>query len=78
VLDPAAGASVVAGVPPSARYRVVAFSPDGRALWASPASSFDEDEAWQRSDVLDLVTGARRVGPRWDTELSSTPAAVLS
>ena len=41
------GASIVAGEPPHARYRAVAFSPDGRTLWASPASSLGKDEAWR-------------------------------
>ncbi|MFI5836154.1 hypothetical protein ACIA5A_21020 [Micromonospora sp. NPDC051300] len=71
------GLFVTAEVPPNAAYRDVAFSPDGRTLWASPSSSLDEDEAWQRSDALDLVTGALRVGPRWDTGVVEHPGGNL-
>jgi hypothetical protein len=68
---------VVPGAPPNAPYRDVAFSPDGRTLWASPSSTLDEDEAWQRSDALDLVTGALRIGPRWDTGVVEHPGGGL-
>jgi hypothetical protein len=71
------GACGVAGVIPTAGYRDVAFSPDGRTLWASPSSCVDEDEAWQRSDAVDLVTGAVRVGPRWDTAVVEHPGGGL-
>jgi hypothetical protein len=71
------GVSVVTGAPPNARYRAVAFSPDGRTLWASPSSSLDEDEAWDWSDALDLATGAQRLGPRWDTGVVTHPGGGL-
>lgn len=71
------GSFVVAGAAPSAAYRDVAFSPDGRTLWASPTSTLDEDEAWQQSDALDLVTGALRVGPRWDSGVVEHPGGGL-
>jgi hypothetical protein len=71
------GAFAVAGTAPNTAYRAVAFSPDGRTLWASPSSILDEDEAWQRSDALDLVTGAVRVGPRWDTGVVEHPGGGL-
>jgi hypothetical protein len=71
------GTRVVAAAPPNAGYRAVAFSPDGETLWASPASSLDESEAWERSDALDLRTGAVRVGPRWDTGVVEHPGGGL-
>jgi hypothetical protein len=70
-------AFVVAGAPSNAVYRDVAFSPDGRTLWASPSSSLDKDQAWQRSDALDLVTGALCAGPRWDTGVVEHPGGDL-
>jgi hypothetical protein len=71
------GVSAVVGSPSSAGYRDVAFSPDGRTLWASPSSSLDEDAAWQSSDALDLATGALRAGPRWDTGVVEHPGGGL-
>ncbi|MEU4220022.1 hypothetical protein [Actinoplanes sp. NPDC026623] len=70
---PGGAASVVAGAPSNARCQEVAFSPDGRTLWASPASTLDDDEAWQYSDALDLDTGALLVGPHWDTGVAEHP-----
>lgn len=69
--------SVVAGSPASAAYRHVAFSPDGRTLWASPSSSPDEDTAWQSSDAIDLATGALRTTTRWDTGIIEHPGGGL-
>ncbi|MER5951234.1 hypothetical protein ABT127_34895 [Streptomyces sp. NPDC001904] len=56
-------------------YNDLAFSPDGRTLWASPSSG--DDDAWERSDVLDLGTGTVTVGPRWDTGITEHPGGSL-
>lgn len=66
------GASAVDGVPPTAAYRYLAFSPDGGTLWASPSSG-GGDLAWQSSDVLDLASGAVGSGSRWDTGIVEHP-----
>ncbi|MEV0181769.1 hypothetical protein AB0I54_21090 [Streptomyces sp. NPDC050625] len=71
-----AGLSDVEGLPPTASYRSLAFSPDGRTLWASPSSG-DEDSAWESSDVLDLASGTVSAGPRWDTGVAEHPAGGL-
>ncbi|MEU8080198.1 hypothetical protein AB0B31_32680 [Catellatospora citrea] len=73
------GESVLAAVPARAGYRDLAFSPDGHALWASPAMSGgdDEDDWWESSDVIDLVSGAVRLGPRWDTGVAEHPGGGL-
>ncbi|GAA2376699.1 hypothetical protein [Dactylosporangium salmoneum] len=71
------GVSAVTGAPAEAGYRAVAYSPDGRTLWAWPASLPDEDEAWQRSDALDLATGTVRCGPAWDTGVVEHPGGGL-
>lgn len=71
-----AGLSELEGLPPTACYRSLAFSPDGRTLWASPSSG-DEDSAWERSDVLDLASGTVSTGPRWDTGVAEHPAGGL-
>lgn len=67
------GLSELDGAPPTARYRSLAFSPNGRTLWASPSSD-GEDDAWERSDVLDLASGTVSTGPRWDTGVAEHPA----
>lgn len=67
-----AGLSTVDGVPPAADYRSLAFSPDGRTLWASPSSG-DEGDAWDSSDVVDLASGAVSSGPPWDTGVAQHP-----
>ncbi|MBV1851263.1 hypothetical protein [Catellatospora tritici] len=66
----------LAGVPAEAVYRNLAFSPDGRTLWASPSSSGGED-AWEFSDSLDLSAGTVQVGPRWDTGVVEHPGGGL-
>lgn len=71
-----AGISAVDGVAPGARYRRVAFGPDGRNLWASPSCG-DDGEAWDRSDVIDLESGAVSPGPRWDTGVVPHPGGGL-
>ncbi|MGW7033389.1 hypothetical protein ACWGFX_40250 [Streptomyces xanthophaeus] len=65
------------GLPPTTRYRNLAFSPDGRTLWASPSSSGDEDGAWDRSDAIDLASGTLSPGPRWDTGVAEHPGGGL-
>jgi hypothetical protein len=70
------GLAPLDGVPATATYRALAFSPDGRALWASPSSG-GGDDAWQRSDVLDLGAGAVRTAPRWDTGVVEHPGGGL-
>lgn len=73
------GLSVVA----RAKYRDVAFSPDGTTLWASPSSLANDDDegdepgAWERSDALNLATGAMRTGSRWDTGVVEHPGGEL-
>jgi hypothetical protein len=73
----AEGLSRPDGIPATARYHSLAFSPDGRTLWASPSSSSDEDSAWESSDVLDLTSGTVSTGPRWDTGVAEHPAGGL-
>ncbi len=70
------GVSELASAPASAAYDDMAFSPDGHTLWASPASTGDDD-AWECSDVLDLVSGAVGHGPRWDTGVAVHPGGGL-
>lgn len=67
-----AGLGELENLPPTARYRSMAFSPNGQTLWASPSSG-DEDSAWERSDVLDLASGTVSTGPRWDTGVAEHP-----
>ena len=71
-----AGVFGLEGVPPTATYRSLAFSPDGQTLWASPSSRADED-AWDFSDALDLVSGTLATGPRWDTGVAAHPGGGL-
>jgi len=71
-----AGVCGLNGLPSGAAYRTVAFSPDGQTLWASPASRAD-DNAWESSDALDLVSGSVATGPRWDTGVAVHPAGGL-
>lgn len=71
-----AGLAEPDGVPPGTRYRSVAFSPDGETVWASPSSG-GGDDAWERSDVLDLATGTVTSGPPWDSGVASHPAGGL-
>ncbi|MFH8466187.1 hypothetical protein [Streptomyces sp. NPDC017991] len=71
-----AGLSDPAGLPPTAAYDGLAFSPDGRTLWATPSSG-GGDDAWERSDALDLASGTVRTGPRWDTGIAEHPGGGL-
>ncbi|MFD8482883.1 hypothetical protein [Kitasatospora sp. NPDC059673] len=50
-------------------YHHLAFSPDGRALWAKPSGD--------SSHVLDLATGAATPGPYWDTGVGVHPSGEL-
>jgi WD40 repeat protein len=70
-----AGTSEHDGIPPSAGYRWLAFSPDGGTLWASPASSRPDD--WHVSDVVDPHTGTIRTGRSWDTGVAVHPSGEL-
>src|SRR5690242_7797047 len=69
----ASGLCAVDGISPTARYRSVAFSPDGRTLWASPSS----DQGWGGSDVVDLASGTVISGPPWDTGVARHPGGGL-
>lgn len=71
-----AGVFELDGVPPAAAYRSLAFSPDGRTLWASPSSGAD-GYAWRASDALDLTSGTVVTGPGWDTGVAAHPAGGL-
>jgi hypothetical protein len=66
------GLSELEGVPSAASYRSLAFSPDGRTLWAAPSP-----DGWARSDVIDLASGAVATGPGWDTGVAAHPAGGL-
>ncbi|NUS14698.1 MAG: hypothetical protein HOY69_25430 [Streptomyces sp.] len=67
------GVCAVDGVPPSADYRSLAFSPDGRTLWASPSSG----DGRGSSDVVDLASGSVGPGPLWDTGVAHHPGGAL-
>jgi WD40 repeat protein len=64
----------VDGIPLTAAYTDLAFSPDGQTLWASPSSAGGDDD-WESSDVIDLASGAvgAGVGPQWDTAVVAHP-----
>jgi hypothetical protein len=70
-----AGTAAVATEQPTIGFRQVAFSPDGRTLWLSPAPHWEHD--WQRSIALDPATGATVVAPGWDTGVAVHPAGGL-
>jgi hypothetical protein len=46
------------------------FSPDGRALWASPSAG---DSRWARSDIADLASGTIATAQPWDTRVAVHP-----
>jgi hypothetical protein len=71
-----AGVSTLTGIPRTASYRWLAFSPDGQSLWASPCSA-EEGDRWEYSDVVDLASGAVTAGPGWDTGVAAHPAGGL-
>ncbi|MEO3771051.1 hypothetical protein [Micromonospora sp. B9E7] len=68
------GISAIDGVPPIEYNRDVAFSPDGRTLWLSPA---DAEEGAECSMTLDNVSGATSIEARWDTGVVAHPAGGL-
>ncbi|MDL2077206.1 hypothetical protein QNN03_12220 [Streptomyces sp. GXMU-J15] len=67
-----AGIEDAVHIPDGAEYRNLAFAPDGRTLWGSPST-----KAGERSDVIDLDTGAVAVGPWWDTGVAAHPGGGL-
>ncbi|MEV4130554.1 hypothetical protein AB0J72_00085 [Dactylosporangium sp. NPDC049742] len=69
-----AGTFRIESVPPTEYHRDVAFSPDGRTLWLSPAGG---EEGWESSITLDLASGATAIGPRWDTGVVTYPGGGL-
>lgn len=71
-----AGICTVDGVPPTAGYRSLAFSPDGRTLWASPSTG-GEGDGWDSSDVVDLASGTVSPGRPWDTGVAHHPGGGL-
>ncbi|MBM0276111.1 hypothetical protein [Micromonospora tarensis] len=68
------GSSAIDGVAPTEYHREVAFSPDGRTLWLSPASG---EDGWEQSVALDLASGTTSIGPQWDTGVVAHPAGGL-
>ncbi|MFJ8441129.1 hypothetical protein [Kitasatospora griseola] len=64
--DPARG-------PAGTAYEALAFSPDGRHVWAVPSA----DDGWEGSDALDLETGAVLPAPPWDTGVGVHPSGGL-
>ena len=72
-----AGVCEQGGLPPAAAYLNLAFSPDGRTLWASPSSRATDDPRQYYSDVLDPVSGAVSTGPGWDARLPAHPGGGL-
>jgi hypothetical protein len=52
----------------------MAFSPDGRALWASPSQ---DDPCWALSDVVDLASGVIWAAQGWDTGVAVHPSGGL-
>ena len=72
-----AGLPELEGLPPTAPYQSLAFSPNGRTLWASPSWA-DSQSSWESSDVIDLASGTVRIGPAWDTGVAMHPAGGLA
>jgi hypothetical protein len=71
--SPGAGITIV-GVPPTEHRPTVAFSPDGRTLWMSPAGG---TEGWESSLAFDFASGTTVAGPRWDTGVVAHPGGRL-
>lgn len=65
-----AGIAGLDGLPPTAGYHSLAFSPDCRTLWAAPSQ---DDPGWTLSDAVDLASGIIRTGPGWDTGIAGHP-----
>ncbi|MFE3173702.1 hypothetical protein ACFXPA_09525 [Amycolatopsis sp. NPDC059090] len=51
----------------------MAFSPDGQSLWTSPTPP----DLYDRSDVIDLSTGAISPAQTWDCGIVAHPAGGL-
>ncbi|MFY1615414.1 hypothetical protein [Micromonospora sp. WMMD736] len=68
------GTSPVHGVTRTEYQREVAFSPDGRTLWLSPAEGQD---GWEHSVALEFASATTVRGPRWDTGVVAHPAGGL-
>lgn len=71
------GASLLNGLPDDAAYRHLAFSPDGRTLWAAPSASPGEDRWQYYSDAIDLTSGTTHTGRGWDTAVVMHPGGGL-
>jgi hypothetical protein len=72
------GLSVMGMLPPAADYRHLAFSPDGRTLWAWPSAGAMEDEWTPCSDAIDLASGSARTARSWDTGVTVHPGGGLA
>jgi hypothetical protein len=71
------GTSEMDGLPPTADYHYLAFSPDGQTLWAWPSPGAEED-AWQpSSDAIHLGSGTVRACRGWDTGIAMHPGGGL-
>ena len=70
------GLAEVDEVPPTVSYRSLAFTPDGRTLWAVPSSKAGPG-AGEFSDILDVDSGIVGTGPGWDTGVAAHPAGGL-
>lgn len=72
------GGGTLHGLPADGPYRFVAFDPQGRTVWASPASDLgDRDGNWNRSDAVDTASGTLGSGPAWDTGITAHPGGGL-
>ncbi|MBL7501013.1 hypothetical protein I6A84_26230 [Frankia sp. CNm7] len=76
------GLSHLKNAPSPVPYRDLAFSPDGRTLWAAPSredgEGEDGDDDWNpASDLLDLSSGTIRRGRYWDTGVAAHPGGGL-
>jgi hypothetical protein len=69
-----AGVAGLGGLPSAASWLYLEFSPDGRALWASPSR---DDPGWALSDIVDLDSGTIWAGQRWDMGVAVHPAGGL-
>jgi WD40-like Beta Propeller Repeat len=65
------GLSLVDAPPNGPPYCYVAFSPDGRTVWAVATTPFDASHA------LDIAAGTRRTTLAWDTGIAEHPGGGL-
>ncbi|MFJ1754541.1 hypothetical protein [Kitasatospora sp. NPDC088134] len=63
----------LAPLPAPTAYQALAFSPDGRTLWAA---GFDDAEEYT-SYAVDPETGAATPAPGWDTGVATHPSGAL-